>query len=254
MAQPVLGLQLYTVREALAADFVGTIRKVSEAGYDAVEFAGKAPMSNAELKALLDDLNLQCAGAHAPLPELETDLDKWIDFVKEVAVDNLVLPFMPEDRRKSGEDWAKMGGVLDAIGAKARAQGVKFSYHNHSFEFAQFDGKYGLDILYANCSADNVLCELDTYWIKHGGADPVEFLEANIDRIPVIHLKDVADREQRGQFTSVGTGQVPVKAVMTTVDAHGIEYAVVEQDRPHNLSGMESIACSMYNLREMGVC
>jgi len=230
MAQPVLGLQLYTVREALAADFVGTIRKVSEAGYDAVEFAGKAPMSNAELKTLLDDLNLQRAGAHAPLPELETNLDEWIAFIKEVEVDNLVLPFMPEDRRKSGEDWAKMGGVLDAIGAKARAQGVKFSYHNHSFEFAQFGGQYGLDILYANCSADNVLCELDTYWIKHGGADPVEYINNYAGRCSILHLKDMADDADRS-FAEIGQGILDWPAIHEAAVASGVDWYCVEQDR-----------------------
>jgi len=230
MGKPVLGVQLYTVREALAADFVGTVRKVREAGYDAVELCGKAPMSNAELKEFLGDLKLRAAGVHVPIAELENNLPQWIAFAREVGVGSLVLPFLPEERRKTRDDWVRMAGVMDGIGAKCREAGVKFSYHNHSFEFVQFDGQYALDVLYENCSPKNVLCELDTYWIKHGGADPVSYIKKYARRCCILHLKDMADDAQRS-FAEVGRGILDWKAIHATAAAGGVEWYCVEQDR-----------------------
>jgi len=230
MAKPVLGVQLYTVREALAADFVGTVKKVREIGYDAVELCGKGPMSNAELKKFLDGLGLRSAGVHVPINELENNLDDWINFAIEVKVPNLVLPYLPEERRNTRDDWVAVAKVMDQIGAKCRKRGVKFAYHNHSFEFVQFDGKYALDILYENCSPQNVLCELDTYWIKHGGADPVTYIKKYGKRCAVLHVKDMAADEARS-FAEIGRGILEWPAIHKAAQAGGVQWYCVEQDR-----------------------
>jgi sugar phosphate isomerase/epimerase len=248
MSKPVLGVQLYTVREQLAADFVGTVRKVREIGYDAVELCGKGPLPQDELVKLLKELGLKVAGCHVGIADLEKDLDGWIAFIKAVQGASLVLPYLPDDRRKTAQDWVNVARVMDDIGAKCRAKGVKFSYHNHSFEFVKLGAKYALDVLYENCSPENVLCELDTYWIKHGGADPVKYIKKYSGRCCILHVKDMAGDQQKS-FTEIGRGILDWKSIHKAATASGVQFYCVEQDRCIG-NPFDSIAISLRFLRQ----
>lgn len=230
MSQPVLGLQLFTVREQLAEDFDGTLRQVAEMGYEAVELTGTGPHTPAELRSVLDGMGLEPAGMHCGLDQLEGDLDGAIEMAQTLGMDNLVCPYLPDDRRESREDWLGVARSLDAIGQRCREAGLQLSYHNHSFEFVQFDGVYALDMMLENCAAENVYSELDTYWVKHGGADPVDYIHKYAGRIAILHLKDMADDEEQS-FAEVGSGILDWPAIDEAARAAGVEYYCVEQDR-----------------------
>ncbi len=118
MAQPTVALQLYTVRDQLAQDYVGTLRKVKEIGYDIVQLVGQMPYDAPEMRELLDDIGLSPAGIHIDLTELEANIDRWIEFCKTVGTVDLVCPFLPEQRRRTPEDWLGLAGLLDQIGAR----------------------------------------------------------------------------------------------------------------------------------------
>jgi sugar phosphate isomerase/epimerase len=142
---------------------------------------------------------------------------------------NLVCPSLPQERRQTREDWLAMAQLLDEIGGACRAQGMQLSYHNHSFEFVQFDETFALDLLLQNTSPENVLSELDTYWVQHGGADPVAYLQRYAGRISILHLKDMADDADRS-FAEVGRGILDWSAVHDAALAAGVEWYCVEQD------------------------
>jgi sugar phosphate isomerase/epimerase len=231
MSNPVLGLQLYTLREPMAKDFVGVLGKVGEMGYEAVEFAGTGGLTGTELRKVLDDLGLRVAGMHQPINVLEDDLPSAVTMAQELGTTNLVCPFLPEDRRGDAEAWAATGGVLDGIGAKCRTEGLQLSYHNHSFEFVKFGGRYGLDILFENCSPANVLSELDTYWVRHGGEDPVEYIQKYSGRISILHVKDMDESGPEPTFTEIGRGVLDWSAIHQAAVPAGVEWYCVEQDR-----------------------
>jgi sugar phosphate isomerase/epimerase len=229
MASPVLGLQVYTVRQSLSADFVGTLQKVREIGYDAVELCGTGPYSGAQVKEICDDLGLRVAGMHIGLDALERDLAGCITLAHDLGMENLVCPYLPEERRKTRDDWLRTAQALDAMGRQCRKQGMRLSYHNHSFEFVRFDDRYALDLLFEYSSGQNLCSELDTYWVKHGGADPVAYIRKYAGRISILHCKDMAADRDRS-FTEVGSGVLDWNAIHRAAVEAGVEWYCVEQD------------------------
>src|SRR3954447_21551199 len=135
MAKHELSVQLYTLRNETARDFPGTLRQVAETGCPAVEFAGFGSHTAAELKRVLDDVGLVTSGLHIGLQLLETQLDKVIEDVQTVGAKDLACPSVPADRRKTADDFRRIGASLAEIGAKCTAAGLRLSYHNHAFEF-----------------------------------------------------------------------------------------------------------------------
>ncbi len=230
MAQISLALQLYTVRDHLAKDLTGTLKKVKDMGYDLVEMPGLLSDDAQQAKELLDDIGLRGVGMHVALNLQEADLDTWIANAKTLGLADIAVPYLPEDRRKTREDWLAFAGLMDGLGARCKAQGMRLSYHNHSFEFVKFDGVYALDLLYENTSPDNVYAEIDTYWVKHGGADPVAYVRNYAGRLPTLHIKDMAPDENRS-FAEIGNGILDWEAIHEAALEGGVEYYIVEQDR-----------------------
>jgi sugar phosphate isomerase/epimerase len=229
MSQIRLALQLYTVRDHIKEDYAGTLRAVKEIGYDFVE-ALPGPDSGEEMRRMYDDAGLSIVGMHVALNLLEGDLDRWIGYAKAVGGADLVCPWLPENRRKTREDWLATAAVLEGLGARCTEAGLRLAYHNHNFEFTRFDGKYALDLLYENTTPENVCCELDTYWIKHGGADPAEYIRKLAGRGPLLHIKDMAADENRS-FAEVGRGILDWPGIREAALESGVECCVVEQDR-----------------------
>lgn len=245
-----IALQLYTVRHDVDKDLPGTLRQVAEIGYAGVEFAGFGEWKASELKSLLAELQLQPAGGHVPIDQLEKDLDAVIEFNLELGNPYVVCPWIPEDRRKKKADWLSIARLFNSVGKKCKENGLTFCYHNHSFEFEKFDDSYALDLLFAATNPDLVKAELDTYWIRHGGADPAEYLERYAGRCPLIHLKDMADDEERS-FAEIGQGILDWNAIFEAAEAGGAEWYIVEQD---TCAGppIESARVSFENLRKWG--
>ncbi len=245
-----VALQLYTVRDDVERDLEGTLRQVAEIGYAGVEFAGYADRKAAELKSLLAELNLRPAGGHVPIDQLESDLDRVIEFALELGNPYIVCPWIPEERREEKSDWLAIAQLFNSVGEKCKQNGLTFCYHNHSFEFEKFGDTYALDLLFGATKLQLVKAELDTYWIKHGGADPVEYLRCYAGRCPLLHIKDMADDEERS-FAEVGEGILDWSAIFDAAEAGGLDWYIVEQD---TCSGppLESARLSFENLRKWG--
>jgi sugar phosphate isomerase/epimerase len=247
-----VALQLYTVRDVAADDFVGTVRQVADMGYAGVEVAGNTGgMSPAELKSFLDDLGLNVAGSHIGLDLLEGSLQQVID--DNLALGNpwIVCPWMPEERRQNAAGWRQAAETLTAIGAKVREAGLQLCYHNHSFEFQEFEGKTGFEIFYGAADAELVKAEIDTYWVQHGGEDPAATVRRFAGRCPLVHLKDMTD-DPEPTFTEVGNGILDFQAIFAASIEAGAEWYIVEQDTCDGPS-LESARISLHNLREWGV-
>ena len=268
-----VALQLYSVRGDLEADFLGTLCKVSEIGYDGVEFAGLYGNEPAQIKQWCDSLGLVPISAHVPLAEMLADIDKVIADYKAIGCEYIVVPYVTEERRPGGELFMQMVEEIRAIGQKVKEAGLVLLYHNHDFEFRKLEnGQCGLDYLYENIPADLLQTELDQCWVKYAGYEPVEYLQKYSGRSPVVHLKDFyLQGEQEGdpyaliglnegekkantafEFRPLGHGLQDIPAIIAASEAAGSKWLVVEQDNPSmGKTAFESVQMSMDYLNSL---
>ncbi len=249
MARLPVCLQMYTLRDESAEDYVGTLRKVADIGYDGVELlAPPEDMTAVDVRALLDDLGLKTPGGHEPYERLDTDLNAAIEYNLALGVPHITIPALGPHLRDSADAWTRTAQRMTEIGEQIARHGMALCYHNHSFEFEQFDGRYGIDILFEESDARYVHSELDTYWVRHGGESPVDYLQKLANRVPLVHLKDMASD---GSFAEVGEGLMDWDPIFSAAEASGAQWYIVEQDtckRPP----IESVRISLENLRSMG--
>jgi sugar phosphate isomerase/epimerase len=237
---------MYTLRDLAATDYVGTLRKVKEIGYGAVEVAGVGGMSAAALRQELDAIGLIVSGAHVPIEMLERRLEAIIADMQTLGAPYLICPWMPPERRKSADDYRALARVLTGIGAAVADAGLTFCYHHHDFELLPFDDATGLHILLRECDPRAVAFEIDVYWTAYAGVDPVRLINEFAGRAPLIHLKDMAPGSRT--FAEVGYGTLDIPAILSAARAAGAQWFVVEQDvcqRPP----LESVRMSYEYLR-----
>lgn len=239
-----IALQLYTVRDECAKDFVGTLKEVAEIGYDGVELAGTYSLSGAELKKVLGDLGLKCAGNHM---SRERDLRKLIDLNSELGCSYVSAPCLPEDDLPRDEAGCiAMARYANKVGAELKKNGIHLCYHNHSQEFEKIRDKYILDWLYENTDPELVMAEVDVMWVQYAGIDPASYIRKYPGRCPLVHIKDM---DANRSFTEVGKGIIHFSSIFSACDKVGTEWYIVEQDICKQPS-MTSAYMSLEYLRE----
>ncbi|MFC6227440.1 sugar phosphate isomerase/epimerase family protein [Paenibacillus allorhizosphaerae] len=251
-----LAAQLYTLRDYLKTpeDIATTLKKVKQIGYNAVQVSGVGPIDNQALKELADQEGLTICATHIGYGDLTDKLDEVIAKHKLWGCQYVGLGGLPGEYRKSAEGYSDFAKIASDIGRKLKAEGLTFIYHNHSFEFAKFGDRTGMDILFEETDPAAVDFELDVYWVQAGGADPAEWIRKVNGRMKVVHLKDMAvtgDREQR--FAEVGEGNMNFARILDACREIGVEWGAVEQDQTYGRDPFESLAISFNNLRRMGV-
>lgn len=247
---PQIGLQLYTVRNQMDADAIGTLKKVAALGYKKVETAnfidGKCyGYSAPEIKGIMSDLDIQMVSGHVGLDIFRNQFDQYLDFIAEAGQQYAVLPWLPTEDRSSADQFKQYAALLNISAEKANKLGLNVCYHNHDFEFIELDGEKPMDILLRDTDSNLVQFELDLYWITKVGLDPVDFFEQNKGRVSLWHVKDMADTENR-EFAEVGTGTIDFKRIMAKSELSGMKHFFVEQDQ--SIDPMKSIEVSYNNL------
>jgi sugar phosphate isomerase/epimerase len=247
MRREQISLQLYTVREETSRDMPETLRKVSEIGYPAVEFAGYGNLAPRDLKTILDDLGLRASGAHVPLSSWENP-ERVLADMQALDCAHAVLPSVPPERREDEASVASLAEDLNRWGDLCRREGVAFSYHNHDFEFAPLGQTTMWDVLVRETDPKLVGLELDLYWIKYAGADPKTVLQDLGDRVSLLHLKDMAPDDTLSDVP-VGEGTLPWNELLQAAEAAGVQWYIVEQDNPRD--ALEDVKISLQNLRRL---
>lgn len=262
-----VALQLYSVRDEMAADFEGTLRKVKAMGYEGVEFAGLFDKSAAEVKALLEEIGLQAVSAHVPYYDAVDDPKAAFAPYKEIGCKYVAVPYLTEERRPGTPGWAETVEGVRKLGEGAKALGLGLLYHNHDFEFVRVDGVYALDMLYDAVPADLLQTELDTCWVNVGGEDPAAYVLKYAGRAPVVHLKDFFksgegkgklyqligiedDGEEQAaafEFRPVGYGMQDFPGILKACEKAGVQWLVVEQDSPS--MGKSPLECAEMSIR-----
>lgn len=253
LTKPVIGLQLYTLRELTQTDFLGTIRKVADIGYKAVEFAGYFNTPAKELRDLLDGLGLEAPSAHIGLnfqepDKLESDLAAQIEYAKELGLSYIVTPYAPLPETPEMEDVRKLAAILEKAGRQVTAAGLTYGYHNHDFEFKFVEGKTVMDHLLELVPAELLIAEFDLGWVHMGGQTPVDYINRYAGRVPLAHFKDFG---QGTRDTEIGRGVVDLKSVLPVAESAGIRYFIVEQEE-FSRPPLESAALSLQFFRDNG--
>jgi sugar phosphate isomerase/epimerase len=245
MRRDQISLQLYTVREQTTQDMTGTLRRLAEMGYPAVEFAGFGGLGARDIRTVLDETGLRASGAHVPLEAWTADPGSVISDMHAIGSSHAIVPFVPPEGRNE-ESTLRLAEDFNRWGEVCRSEGITFSYHNHDFEFTRMGETTMWEILVRETDPTLVHLELDLYWIKYGGADPDSILRDVGDRVSVVHLKDMAPDETRSDLP-VGEGTMPWPDLLKTADEVGVEWYVAEQDNPRD--AMEDVETSLKAMR-----
>lgn len=223
MADFKIGIQLYTVRDALKSDFKGTLKKLSEIGYDGVEFAWNyGGMSPRELADFLHSVKLQAAGLHTSIDDILNPKCDSYAYARAINTSFVTTSLCGE----VSKDWKATTDKIVQGASVAYSQGFTFTYHNHAQEITPENGVSAQDKLLSRISL--LQFELDTYWIKKGGQEPVPYINKFAGRVPQLHMKDMDKTD--GSFAEVGQGCLDVKAIVSTALESGARWIIVEQD------------------------
>jgi len=225
-----IGIQLYTVRDQMKADFEGTLARIAQIGYKEVEFAGYFDRTPADVRAILDRNGLSAPSTHLMSDNTE-GWKKAIDLAKAVGHDYLVAPWIPEEKRKTLDDWKKLGAMFNQVGQMAKDAGIQFAYHNHDFEFPKIDGQVPYDMLLESTDPKLVQLEIDLYWITKAGQDPLAYFARWPGRVPLVHVKDAMSGPEH-KMVDVGRGSIDWKRIFAKRDQAGIKHFFVEHDQP----------------------
>lgn len=241
-----IGLQLYTVRDAMEKDPRGTLAKVAEIGYNSVELATYTGsekfygMSPSEFAVVLKQNGLVAPSAHYRLGEEQPkgevqqgtilhDWDKAVDDAAALGLKYMVCAYLADVERGNLDHYKKVAEQLNTAGERCKKAGIQLCYHNHDFEFIKQDDQYPYDILLAT-DKDLVKMEIDLYWITKAGQDPIKLLNEHPGRFPLWHVKDL-DNTPKKDFTEVGNGIIDFKKIFQQKSTAGLKYFFVEQDK-----------------------
>lgn len=229
--------QLYTVREKCQtrADLAISARRIRQIGYAGVQISGVGPIPEAEIAAVMREEGLAICATHEPATEaVDTVLDQPERVVARLQALGCTFAAYPFPR---GVDFSRSDQLdrlvskLDASGAKLRAAGLTLGYHNHATEFIKFRGAPVLDFIFANTRPENLVAELDTYFVHYGGGDVVEWCEKLSGRLPVIHIKDYGFTAEKGHtWCEIGNGTLNWRKIIPAAERSGCRWFIVEQE------------------------
>ncbi|WP_163717885.1 sugar phosphate isomerase/epimerase family protein [Mangrovibacterium lignilyticum] len=245
-----IGIQLWSVRDALKDDVPGTIEQLGQIGYSFVEAAGYNDgqfygMEPTEFKALLEKNGMTMKGSHAGinLPkegEWDSAMNWWDQCIaahKAAGAEWIVKPSMGDEAYRSLETLQRYCDYYNAIGEKCNAAGIQFGYHNHAHEFeTKLDGQLFYDYLLQHTDPDKVMFELDLYWIKEGGKEALDYFKQYPGRFELYHVKD--ETELGGKDATMD-----FKPLFEASRQAGMKNYIVEVERYH-YDPMESVRMS----------
>jgi sugar phosphate isomerase/epimerase len=257
-----IGLQLYTISDALGRDFDGALKTVAAIGYRAVESSLRLGGHDAlQLKQIFGALGLKWESAHCAGDELVGGLDMTIETAHWATLRYVVCAFppIPHGFKQaiagiSGDDWRANAELFNKIGAAMKPAGIQFTYHNHNLEFRPLQGDApleatGYDILLARTDPDLVKFELDCGWMASAGLDPAEYLAKYPDRYVMLHIKDltregVPNTQLKMKSMAVGAGTVDWRRIFAAASKAKIKGYYVEQEPPFAGSSLDAAKAS----------
>ncbi|MEM7327718.1 MAG: sugar phosphate isomerase/epimerase [Pseudomonadota bacterium] len=241
-----VGIQTYTLREAMGEDFAGTLQMIKDVGYDYVELNGRnfADRSPAELRSMLDDIGLPAPITHVDYDSLANRPNELADVAGVLGCETVVLPWIGDDQRGL-DQYKQHAEMLNNAGAILSSAGVRVGYHNHQFEFFDLGGgATGMEILLSETDPDLVDFELDLFWAALTGTDIVALFEKHPGRFKMCHIKDLSGDPSNFRtsldfptivgslMANVGEGELPFEDYFAANEISGMKYFIAEHDNP----------------------
>jgi sugar phosphate isomerase/epimerase len=264
-----LGVGLFTLPKSLENDFDGTLAMLAGLGYKEVELFGPYPFSSDAAKAGwqetaktlgfsgsgffgrtarqvregLDRAGLRSPSMHVELDTLRDRTEQIGEAAREIGWQYCGIASIPEDRRRTLDDYKRMADELNATGQRAKPMGFKVLYHNHGYGLTPMDGQIPARVVFDRLDPAVVALEMDIFWTVAGGADPVELLDAYPRLYRLMHVKDMSriGRFTRGGdmqdvvglfplMTTAGSGVLELPRILGHAQKNGVEHFYVEQD------------------------
>jgi sugar phosphate isomerase/epimerase len=257
-----IGIQLYTLRNEIKKDVAGTMKAVAAAGYKQGEMYG-FPNTDDMVKAMRDaglelhSTHFEWACVTKPSDPAFSDFQRLLEKAKGLGLSHLVVPYLHNDERKGADGYKRLAANFNQAAVKARAAGIQLAYHNHAFEFEPIAGGPNGFEIFIEEFAPEMQFEVDVFWVKAGGVDPVALLKRLKGRVSQVHLKDLKDGIAlpafgglpNEAFQELGDGIIPMAPILAASHEAGVKICHVEQDQSPD--PLASIRQSMEYLRKL---
>ncbi|MDE3236471.1 MAG: sugar phosphate isomerase/epimerase [Bacteroidota bacterium] len=234
------GIQLWTVKEDMAANAKDTLKQLASFGYKQVEsFEGKEGMfwgmSNKAFKKYMDELGMKIISAHC---DITKDFERKAAEAAEIGMKYLICPW--KGPQPNIDAFKKFADEFNNCGEICKKNGIRFAYHNHDYSFKAVDGQLPQDVMMKNTDASLVDFEMDIYWVVASGNDPHEWLKKYSHRFRLCHVKDLTRTDKGHESCILGKGTIDFKSILKTAAANGMEYYIVEQEAFTNTNPLSS--------------
>jgi len=252
-----MGLQLFTIRDAMAKDPIDTLKKVRALGYEDSELFGYDGaqgtyygMKAKTFKNVIDDIDFTVTSGHydfsslfmKPFETLQGYLEQCIEGSHTIGAKYITWPWLAPEYRTI-DNYKLLAEKLNRMGELVNKSGLGFAYHNHGFEFLDHQGENGYDIILKETDADVVKLQMDMYWVKHSAQkSPKELITENPDRYVMWHIKDM-DKVTR-DYSELGNGSIDYIDILSNIDTDALEYYYIEQGSNFAHNSMQSITDS----------
>jgi sugar phosphate isomerase/epimerase len=252
-----MGLQLFTIRDAMAKDPIESIKYARSLGYEDGEIYGYDGdndtyygIKSKEFKKNLIDLDFTISSGHydfssrfnEPMENLERYVDQCIEGSHNIDSKYITWPWLAPEFRDI-ENFKRLTDKLNTIGEQVTNAGLEFAYHNHDFEFTDHNGEQGYDIILAGTDPSLVNLQMDMYWVKHSSnKSPSELIAENPGRFVMWHIKDM-DKVTR-DYSEMGNGSIDYVNLLSKIDKDALQYYYIEQGGNFAENSMKSITDS----------
>ena len=238
------GIQLWTVKEALAKDPVAVLKHLSNCGYKQIEsFEGAKGMfwgmKNTEFKKLMDDLGMNMVASHC---DISKEFERKAAEAGESGMKYLICPH--KGAQKSIDNYKRFGDEFNKCGEISNKNGIRFAYHNHDYSFKAMAGGMPQDVLMNATDANLVDFEMDIYWVVAAGADPIAYLKKYPNRFKLCHVKDLIKTPTGHESCILGKGTIDFKNILNVGAQNGLKFHIIEQEA---YTGTTELDCAKEN-------
>lgn len=253
-AQTVIGLQLYTFRNEFKQDVPGTLQKIGAMGIREIEGGGSYGLPLDEYKQMLAKNKLTMVSVGADYKVLETNVQQVVKDAKTFGAKYVMCAWVPHNAAFTKEDADKAIAVFNKAGKVLKENGITFCYHAHGYEFGPYNNETLFDYMAKKMNPVYANFEMDVFWVKHPGQDPVALLKKYPGRFKLMHLKDRKTGTPNGMEgkaddeTNVvlGSGDVGIAAIMKVAKKYGVQHFFIEDESPRS---MEQVPQSLVFLK-----
>lgn len=235
MKKPIIGIQLYTLRDYIKTpeDFDKTLARLEKMGVTDVQISAIGDFDAETQAQILKKHSMRVCITHKSYEQIINEPEKLVNDHKTIGCDAIGMGYSAEELRRDAECTAKFISSVQTSAEIFKKSGMTFNYHNHDFEFKNYENS---DL----CMMDQLLKDTDpelfhfipdVAWIDYAGQNPSELLKKMAGRVKVVHFKDyIIDENGKRRFVSLGKGVVDLKKCYETICELGIPYIMYEQD------------------------